>query len=219
MQAVKFTDKNAPGLSLALDEEFQAADYFSELARGYTQGVVDLYIMMGLQPTGPTRINLEIIVPSAKGLTPEMWKQTATLCPLDWPSNYSLLRLWHTPKSFHQYAAQLKQQVQHQHMFTHWEVNRAKLASRVLFQRPAYYLPEQILQQHVRERVFPDRKLRKRAPDVDVAAFDAKCNEVRRLAAMNEAENPVSFAIGNSWNDTLRADKRHHLEYTTRSQT
>ena len=52
LQAVKFTDKNAPGLSLALDEEFQAADCFSELARGYTQGVVDPYIMMGLQPTG-----------------------------------------------------------------------------------------------------------------------------------------------------------------------
>ena len=104
-------------------------------------------------------------------------------------------------------------------MFTHWEVNCAKLARRVLFQRLAYYLPEQTLQQHVRERVFPDRKLRKRAPDIDVAAFDAKCNEIRRLAAMNEAENPVSFAIGNSWNDTLRADKRHHLEYTTRSQT
>ena len=123
-----------------------------------------------------------------------MWKQTATVCPLEWPSNYSLLRLWHTPKSFHQYAAQLKQQVQHRHMFTHWEVNRGKLASRVLFQRPAHYLPETVLQQHVRERTFPDRKLRRRA-------------------------NPVSFAIGNSWNDTLRADKQHHLEYTTRSQT
>ena len=219
LQAVKFTDKNAPGLSLALDEEFQAADCFSELARGYTQGVVDPYIMMGLQPTGPTRVNLEIIVPSGKGLTPEMWKQTATLCPLDWPSNYSLLRLWHTPKSFHQYAAQLKQQVQHQHMFTHWEVNRAKLASRVVFQRPAYYVPEQTLQQQVRERVFPDRKLRKRVPDIDIAAFDATCNEVRRLAAIKEAEHPVSFAIGTSWNDTLRADKRHHLEYTQRSQT
>ena len=219
LQAVKFTDKNAPGLSLALDEEFQTADCFSELTRGYTHGVVDPYIMMGLQPTGPTRVNLEVIVPSPKGLTPEMWKQTATLCPLEWPSNYSLLRLWHTPKSFHQYAAQLKQQVQHQHMFTHWEVNRAKLASRVLFQRPAHYLPETILQQHVRERVFPDRKLRRRAPDNDVATFEAKCNELRRLAAVNETQNPVSFAIGNSWNDTLRAGKQHHLEYTTRSQT
>ena len=81
LQAVKFTDKNAPGLSLALDEEFQAADCFSELARGYTQGVVDPYIMMGLQPTGPTRVNLEIIVPSAKGLTPEMWKQDSYFVP------------------------------------------------------------------------------------------------------------------------------------------
>ena len=84
---------------------------------------------MGLQPTGPTRVNLEVIVPSSTGLTPAKWKQTATLCPLDWPSNYSLLRLWHMTKSFHQYAAQLKQQIQHRHMFTHWEVNSAKLAS------------------------------------------------------------------------------------------
>ena len=41
LQAVKFTDKNTPGLSLALDEEFQAADCFLELTRGYTHGVVD----------------------------------------------------------------------------------------------------------------------------------------------------------------------------------
>ena len=117
-------------------------------------GAVEPYIMMGLQPTGPTRVNLEVIVPPPKGLTPAMWKQTATLCPLEWPSNYSLLRLWHTTKSFHQYAAQLEQQIQHRHMFTHWEVNRAKLASRVLFQRPAHYLPETILRQHVQERVY-----------------------------------------------------------------
>ena len=38
LQAVKFTDKNAPGLSLALDEEFQAANCFAELIRGYTMG-------------------------------------------------------------------------------------------------------------------------------------------------------------------------------------
>ena len=119
LQAVKFTDKNAPGLSLALDEEFQAANCFTELIRGYTMGAVEPYTMMGLQPTGPTRVNLEVIVPSPTGLTPAKWKQTATLCPLDWPSNYSLLRLWHTTKSFHQYAAQLKQQMQHRHMFTH----------------------------------------------------------------------------------------------------
>ena len=39
-----------------------------------------------------------------------------------------------------------KQQVQHRHMFAHWEVNREKLASRVLFLRPAHYVPETVLQ-------------------------------------------------------------------------
>ena len=53
LQAVKFTDKNVPGLNLALDEEFQAASCFTELIRGYTMGAVEPYIMMGLQPTGP----------------------------------------------------------------------------------------------------------------------------------------------------------------------
>ena len=125
-------------------------------------GAVEPYTMMGLQPTGPTRVTLEVIIPSPTGLTPGKWKQTATLCPLDWPSNYSLLRLWHTTKSFHQYAAQLKQQTQHRHMFTHWEVNRVRLASRVLFQRPAHYVPEATLRQHVQERVFPDRRLRRK---------------------------------------------------------
>ena len=219
LQAVKFTDKNAPGLSLALDEEFQAANCFTEFIRGYTMGAVEPYTMMGLQPTGPTRVNLEVIVPSPTGLTPAKWKQTATLCPLDWPSNYSLLRLWHTTKSFHQYAAQLKQQMQHRHMFTHWEVNRTKLASRVLFQRPAHYVPEAMLRQHVQERVFPDRRLRRKTQETDRVAFQAKCNELRLLAAGEERTNPVSFAIGNSWNDTLRADKQHYLEYTTRSLT
>ena len=100
LQAVKFTDKNAPGLNLALDDDFQTSNCFTELIRGYMMGAVEPYTMMGLQPTGATRVTLEVIIPSPTGLTPEKWKQTATLCPLDWPSNYSLLRLWHTTKSF-----------------------------------------------------------------------------------------------------------------------
>jgi len=62
-------------------------------------------------------------------------------------------------------------------------------------------------------------EIRRKAPDTDRVAFQAKCNELRLLAAGAERANPVSFAIGNSWNDTLRADKQHYLEYTTRSQT
>ena len=53
----------------------------------------------------------------------------------------------------------------------------------------------------------------------DRVALQAKCNELRLPAAGAERANPVSFAIGNSWNDTLRADKQRYLEYTTRSQT
>ena len=80
----------------------------------------------------------------------------------------------------------------------------AKLASRVLFQRPAHYLPETILRQHVTERVFPDGRLRRKAPNTDQVAFQAKCNELRLLAAGAERANPVSFAIETSWNDTLK---------------
>jgi len=86
-------------------------------------------------------------------------------------------------------------------------------------QRPVHYLPETTLRQHVTERAFLDRRLRRKAPDTDQAAFQAKCNELRLLAAGTERANPAFFAIRNSWNDTLRADKQHYLEYTTRSQT
>ena len=61
LQAVKFTDKNTPGLEL--DEEFQASNCFTELIRGYTMGVVEPYTMLGLQP-GATRVTLEVIIPS-----------------------------------------------------------------------------------------------------------------------------------------------------------
>ena len=143
-------------------------------------GLVEPYTMLGLQPTGATRVTLEVIIPSPTGLTPAKWKQTATLCPLDWPSNYSLLRLWHTTKSFHQYAAQLKRQMQHRHMFSHWEINRIRFASRVIFQRPAHYAPEATLMQHVQARDFPSRRLRKRTPDDDQVAFSG---QVQRAAA------------------------------------
>ena len=96
LQAVKFAAKTMPGFRLGLDEDFQMAGCFQELIHGYTSGLVEPCMMRGLQPLGPTRTTLEVIIPSQEGLTPEKWKETATLCPLDWPSNYSLLRLWHT---------------------------------------------------------------------------------------------------------------------------
>ena len=94
LQAVRFIDKNVVGLALGIEDEFLNANSFPELLRGYTSGVIAPYMMRGLLPVSAIRVSLDVIVPSPKGLTPEKWKQTATLCPLDWPSNYSLLRLW-----------------------------------------------------------------------------------------------------------------------------
>ena len=82
-----------------------------------------------------------VVIPSPTGLTPEKWKQTATLCLLDWPSNCSLLRLWHVTKDLHQFMDQLRKQMNHRHMFPHWEINHKKFASRVIYQLPAHRRP------------------------------------------------------------------------------
>ena len=105
--------KSLAAICLGLDEEFQTANCFSELLHGYTIGVVAPYVMLGLQPMSAIRVTLEVIVPSPTGLTPEKWKQTATLCPLDWPSNYSFLRLWHITEGIHEFVAALARQMQH----------------------------------------------------------------------------------------------------------
>ena len=62
LQAVKFTDKSVLDLHLKLDEDFQAAGCFTELIRGQDERS-GTYIMLGLQPTGATRVTLEVIIP------------------------------------------------------------------------------------------------------------------------------------------------------------
>ena len=140
LQAVKFAAKNMPGFRLGLDEDFQMAGCFQELIRA--TGLVEPYMMRGLQPLGPNRTTLEVIIPSHAELTCEKWKETATLCPLDWPSNYSLLRLWHTNGSLHQTEARLRNQLSHSHMFAEWTVHLHRFAERVLFQQPAVYVAD-----------------------------------------------------------------------------
>ena len=60
----------------------------------------------------------------------------------------------------------------------------------------AHYAPEAM--QHVREREFPDRRLRKKTPETDRVSFQAKCDELRLHAAEQERLNPAFFAIGRS---------------------
>ena len=219
LQAVKFAAKTMPGFRLGLDEDFQMAGCFQELIHGYTSGLVEPYMMRGLQPLGPTRTTLEVIVPSQEGLTPEKWKETATLCPLDWPSNYSLLRLWHTNGSLHQTVARLRRQLSHSHMFAEWTVHLNKFAERVLFQQPAVYVAGHALQANLRERTFPDRKGRRRVPPDDLDEHQRAIRALHQRALAQQAANPVSFALTNEWNDTITADKKHHLEHFMRGTT
>ena len=219
LQAVKFTAKNMPEFQLAVDEDFQAAGCFSELIRGYTMGLVEPYMMLGLQPVGQSRTTLEVIIPSRTGLTPEKWKETATLCPLDWPSNYSLLRLWHTKESLHQTVARLRDQLAHSHMFAQWKVHYDRFEQRVLFQQPAVYVPLSTLKLHLRDRAFPDRRVRKRTQQSDRDEHQAAIRDLHRLATDQERMNPVSFALTNEWLATIKSDQLHYLEHFTRSMT
>ena len=122
LQAVRFAAKSMPFLDLAIDKDLRKANCFAELIHGYTEGLVEPNMMRALQPVGPGRTTLEVIIPSQSGLSPEKWKETATLCPLDWPSNYSLLRLWHINSSLQKTESRLRLQTGHSHMYASWTV-------------------------------------------------------------------------------------------------
>ena len=116
LQAVRFLDKNVDGLALGIEKELLDANSFAEVVKGYTSGIVTPYMMHGFLPVSVIRVSLDVIIPSLQGLTPERWRQTATLCPLDWPSNYSLLRLWHINEDLHEFVATLDKQMQHRQL-------------------------------------------------------------------------------------------------------
>ena len=181
LQAVRFVDKRAPGINLGIDEDYQASQCFTEVIRGYRIGVIEPATMHSFQPTGPIRVSLEVITPSQGGITPEQWNQTATLCPLDWPTNYSLLRLWHHPTSLHQFADVLYKQMDHRHMFTQWSLDLSELAERAMVQQPATYFTDAALQEHWRNLDFPSRKLRRRPTQADLAAFRTKKADLQRM--------------------------------------
>jgi len=174
--------KSLRTLDLGIDEDYKASGCFSEVIRGYQMGVIEPTTMHGFKAIRPIWVSLDVIIPSQGGITPEQWKQTATLCPLDWPTNYSHLRLWHLPTSLHQFANLLYKQLDHRHMFTQWSLNLKELAERALFQQPATYFTEAALQEHWRALDFPSRKLRRRPPAADLAAFRAKQADLRRNA-------------------------------------
>ena len=154
LQAVRFSARNLPFFDLAIDKQIRDADFFATLIQGYSEGLAVPNMMRGLQPVIPCRTTLEVITPSRDGLSPEQWKETATLCPLDWPSNYSLLRLWHINGSL-QKTEQSALTNRASHMFTSWTVHYHLFAERVLFRRPPVFESATVLQDHICNGTFP----------------------------------------------------------------
>ena len=87
LQAVRFSARDLPFFDLAIDREIRDGDFFAKLIQGYSENLIEPNMMRGLQRVIPCRTTLEVIIPSRDGLSPEQWKDTATLCLLDWPSN------------------------------------------------------------------------------------------------------------------------------------
>ena len=95
-------------------------------------------------------------------------------------------------------------------MFMQWSLDLKELAERAVFQQPATYFTEAALQEHWRVLDFPSRKLKRRPPAADLAAFRAKQADLRRNAVTQEQVNPVSFSFENSWTDTVQDDKKFY---------
>ena len=219
LQAVRFSARDLPFFDLAIDKEIRDGGFFAKLIQGYSENLVEPNMMRGLQPVIPCRTTLEVIIPSRDGLSPEQWKDTATLCPLDWPSNYSLLRLWHIHGSLQKTENDLRAQTGHSHMFTSWTVHHHLFAERALFRRPPVFEAATVLRDHIRNGVFPNRRLRQRPQPPALEAHQAALAQLRQRAVAYQRTHPVNFDLTNEWTETITADKRRHRDYQLQGLT
>ena len=75
------------------------------------------------------------------------------------------------------------------------------------------------LQTNLRERNFPDRRVRRRVPPEDLDEHQRAIRALHQRAIAQQGVNPVSFGLTNEWNDTITSDKKHYLEHFTRGMT
>ena len=78
------------------------------------------------------------------------------------------------------------------------------------------YVAGHALQTNLRERNFPDRKVRRRVPPEDLDEHQRAIRALHQRAIAQQGVNPVSFGLTNEWHDTITADKKHHLEHFTK---
>ena len=69
--AVRFADNRASGTAWDVDNEFTQRNSFSAIVTAYDKNLVQPTVMKNFHPMGGTRVVLDVIVPSATGITAE----------------------------------------------------------------------------------------------------------------------------------------------------
>ena len=103
--------------------------------------------------------------------------------------------------------------------FTSWTVHYHLFAERVLFRRPSIFEAASVLQDHIRNGIFPNRRLRQRPPAPALEAHQVALNQLRQNAEAHQRTHPVNFELTNEWTETITADKRHHRDYQLKGLT
>ena len=145
--AVRFADNRAPGTQWDIDAEYAQRNSFSATIEGYNDNLIQPAVMKSFVPMGAIRVVLEVIIPSENGITAERWRKDATVCPANWPTDYSLLRAWYLQGSLYQYALSQYKKNEYRHMFAECTLDLPTLASRIFFSRPAVYLTQVAINQ------------------------------------------------------------------------
>lgn len=160
--AVRFADNRAPGTKWEIDSEYSRRSSFSTIKiERCSNNLIEPGVMLSFISIGAVRVVLEVITPSEKGITAERWRKDATVCPRNWPTDYSLLRGWYLQGSVSQFALSQYKKIGHRHMFSEWTLDLTRLASRVFFPRPAVWLSQVAINPQWANYDFPNRALKK----------------------------------------------------------
>ena len=121
--------------------------------------------------------------------------------------------------SLQQTENDLRLQTGRSHMFTSWTVHYQLFAERVLLRKPPIFEAASVLQNHIRNGNFPQRRLRQRPPAEAVEAHQVALNQMRQNAEARQRIHRVNFELPDEWTDTVTADKRYHREYQSQGLT
>ena len=158
--AVRFADNRAPGTAWDIDNDFIQRNSFSAIVTGHDKNLIQPAVMKNFHPMGGTRAVLDVIVPSATGIIAERWRKDATVCPVNWPIDYSLLPCVVLKGSLHQYLVGLYRRTGCPYTFEAVTLDVPALAGRIFFARPAVYLAQVNIDQQWADMDFPNRSLK-----------------------------------------------------------